>query len=265
MPYYFGTRTWERHFRSATAHNTLEVEGAPLARPAGRLAWSNVRPPAKLETALTDDLWWMRGSVDYGGGIVVTRELLGLAGGGLWISDRIEGGSGRTCRWYWQYPDPAVPVAWPGSGAGIGWNLPGDHVQCFGLAPETEAGAIRFIAESGTDENPAGWNSRGYGEQAPACRATVSIVASGPVQALSFIGRPRAAGMVCTATGVAVCGDMQLPKAPADRASSGTMWTLAIDGRRVDVVSDADAAPGENWERVGRNESRVWRRVSDHV
>src|SRR5262249_53558442 len=48
MPFYFGPRDWVDHFRGASAHTTVEIEGLPVVRHSGRLGWSHVSKSMQL-------------------------------------------------------------------------------------------------------------------------------------------------------------------------------------------------------------------------
>lgn len=249
MPSYFGPRQWERYFRSSGAHNTIEVEGLPAARPAGRLAWSNVCQPEGLATAFEDDVWWMRGAIRISAGVVITRELLGVSDAGLWIADRIEGARGRTCRWHWQYSRPELPVVRPGIENSSAWNL-GDRVQNFAVAgsAQTCPAEIEFVAGAGND--PVGWYSRSYGEKSAGCRASIKVEAGEKLLGLTYIGRPGAAGMIAGFGTKVNCGEVAVSDGGVIAPASGLAWKLTFDGRVLEFLSGAPAV-GANWMRIG--------------
>lgn len=252
MPSYFGPRVWERHFRSSAAHNTIEVEGLPMARPAGRLAWSNVCQPEAFATVLDDEVWWMRGAIRLASDVVVTRELLGVPGAGLWIADRIEGAQGRACRWYWQYPKSQVPVLRSGVEKCSVWSL-GDKIQSFGVSGAAGGHAPEFEFLQGEEAGPAGWNSRGYGEKTPACRASIKVEAGSSLLSLTYIGRPGVAGQI-TASGTTVqCGDLQTQRVDPGAVQSGLVWHLSLEGRSFEFLSGAPTAD-ERWKQLGGTE-----------
>ena len=91
MPNYFGDREWVRHFRSAAAHNTIEIEGVSLAKDVGRLEWSLVANRPRLQANFNDDARLASGRVVldaqgtvWSSRVVLERNLLCLPGRGLW-------------------------------------------------------------------------------------------------------------------------------------------------------------------------------------
>ena len=158
MPFYFGASDWVRHFRSPAAHNTIEIEGAAMARHAGPLEWSHVAPRPRLDADLSDDVWLARARAEWAPGVVVERHLLGLPGKGLWIADWIETDRPRRVRWYWQVP----------SGAFDRVDELGGTLRVFGgdgifLAAWSTSGPIRARIEAPQADAPAAWHAPGYG------------------------------------------------------------------------------------------------------
>lgn len=249
MPSYFGPRLWERHFRSSAAHNSIEVDGLPMARPAGRLAWSNVRQPQGLTAVLEEQIWWFRGAIRVTADVVVTRELLGLPDVGLWIADRIDGARGRDCRWYWQYATAQEPVLRSGIDGSSVWNL-GDRIQSFGVAGSAQGrpAAIEFI--HGDEANPAGWTSRGYGERTQSCRASIKVEAGDTLLSLTYIGRPGAAGMIAASGMTVRCGDGEVAGESPGSDQNGLVWRLHVDGQSFEYLSGVLTAD-ENWKPIG--------------
>ncbi|MEO1998368.1 MAG: heparinase II/III family protein, partial [Planctomycetaceae bacterium] len=90
MPFYFGDREWVRHFRSPVAHNTLEIDGLPLAQDAGRLEWSHVKPRPELLAENADGIWMARARIAWATGITLERYVACVPGFGLWVADVIE-------------------------------------------------------------------------------------------------------------------------------------------------------------------------------
>ena len=160
IPFYAGTGSsdWIRHFRSAAAHNTLEIEGAAMARPAGKLEWSHVQAPPKLNANLTEEVWLARGCAKWGRGILVERNLLGLPGKGLWIADWIETTHPRRVRWFWQLP--------AGTLLGQESNGPQSCVvrgEDLVVMTWSESAHIRARLEVPSENSPVARNAPGYG------------------------------------------------------------------------------------------------------
>jgi hypothetical protein len=158
MPFYFGALDWVRHFRSAAAHNTLEIDGIAVAQPAGRMEWSHVAPTPRLDANLSEQAWLARGRAVWGQGVLAERNILALPGRGLWIADWIETDRPRRVTWNWQLPAGAVerlvrrgPTAYVVRGKDLvlaGWS---------------DSAPVQIQMSSPNEQSPAGWIAPGYG------------------------------------------------------------------------------------------------------
>lgn len=104
MPYYFGSKDIVRYARGASAHNTISIEGYPLAREAGRLAWASVAPRPRLHSESTEEFWNASAYLELSETVSIERHLLAIPGEGIWIADRIQTDIPRKITWTWQLP-----------------------------------------------------------------------------------------------------------------------------------------------------------------
>uniref|UniRef100_A0A7C4QNA0 Alginate lyase family protein n=1 Tax=Schlesneria paludicola TaxID=360056 RepID=A0A7C4QNA0_9PLAN len=115
MPFYFGDKEWVHHFRSAAAHNTLEIEGLPFAKDAGGLAWSEVRTVSQLQSRETDGRWEAQCRVTlphHAGGKrhgEHVERVVQFDGQHLHIADTVCLAGPHIIVWYWQLPSEQRP------------------------------------------------------------------------------------------------------------------------------------------------------------
>ncbi len=100
---YFGPTESVEHFRSAAAHNTLEVEGVGPARSNGKLAWSHAALRPSLHACVDDSFVMIRGEANWAD-VLVQRHVLLSQVYGLWIADCVQCDSPRWVKCYWQLP-----------------------------------------------------------------------------------------------------------------------------------------------------------------
>lgn len=183
IPDYAGSRQWVDHFRSAAAHNTIEVDGLPIARTAGRLAWSNVCCRPRLEANLSAAVWLLRGLVDLDCGSSVERNVLGLPGRGVWVADVVRCDKPRMVKWHWHLPQSA-------SSSIIQTNDFQRQVRFEQgtLAAWTDQENLDIRLESATESSPVAWLSQAYGSRTPGYRVTYEASCSGELLVLTFVG-----------------------------------------------------------------------------
>jgi len=166
--------------RNPCGHNTLEIDGLPIARRAGRLAWSHVIDRIQLEACIAPDVWVAKGCIQLARDVAVTRYVLALPTVGLWIADRISGAMGRHVRWYWQLaPEIASQAALRSDLSGIAWDLGSLVAQAsepwtqFRLLPEASGEPILQSPE--------------YGVSFPSRRVISELVAGEETLALAHV------------------------------------------------------------------------------
>ena len=145
---YIGDPSWRERFRGSAAHNTVRVDGADQAAPAGPFAWSG-KPVVRI-------LGWQSGpAFDWldarwqSGGITHRRRFLLLKPGPLLILDEVEGPPGsHTVEQFWHFGAPAKLIA--GQVVRIGERA------ALALAPEA---AVSM---------ESGWRSEALGHKTPA-------------------------------------------------------------------------------------------------
>lgn len=99
---YYAPQGWVEHFRSAAAHNTIEVEDAAPVRSAGKLSWSFTAPAPRLESQVGRDSVMFCGKANWGNGVRVERHVLLTEDFGLWIADYVKCDEPREVRCHWQ-------------------------------------------------------------------------------------------------------------------------------------------------------------------
>ena len=184
MPFYFGDNDWVRHFRSASAHNSIEIEGLPLAEVAGRLAWSHVAERPVLDAKISDEVWLARGRVKLSAGAAVERFLCGLPGHGLWIADRIRTADPRQIHWYWQLPENSLGQR-NSHEAGC-TVLSGDDLT---FAVWSDGAAPKVGVDKSHSDSPVAWNAPGYGKLRAAQRVHCESNVAESVLCVTFVGK----------------------------------------------------------------------------
>jgi len=170
MPFYFGDREWVRHFRGAGAHNTIEVEGLEFARAAGRLAWSNVLEPDRLEHTALNGSWLTSGQISWSKSGVVDRSVLLMPGVGVLIADWVRSDIPRRCSWNWMLPSglmSGIKEISPTS-----WHALTKRGEVFVSASE---GMLNCVLDAAEDNSPIGWHSDGYGHSGRSERLRSSL------------------------------------------------------------------------------------------
>ncbi len=169
-------------FRSPAAHNTLEVDGAPMVRPAGRLSWSHTTTSQSLKAFLNDDFWVLLGSYSRPEGVEVDRAILGLPGLGVWIADRVRTSIDRRCVWTW-HPNAAIATGeLRKTETGVGAEWSGMTFEMRGSQEFLNSESVRSLPG-----HPAGWKCLDYGQTHPGflirveqlCRAPGTTVMTG--------------------------------------------------------------------------------------
>lgn len=156
MPFYFGDREWVSHFRGAAAHNTIELEGLPVARDAGGLQWSQVLDSFDLQAGESDQVWTATTRLRLDGEGQVERVIVCIPRIGLWIADAISLRSPRKIRWHWQLGVPMDLSAHPENGVfARGVNLV--------LAGWCDPRPTSVLMTSSQITSPSGWQAPGYG------------------------------------------------------------------------------------------------------
>lgn len=191
LPFYAGEQSWIEYFRSAAAHNTIEVEGATWARPAGRLAWSHVQPRASLEARLTEELWVARAVLQLTEGARIERNVLGMSGIGVWIADFVECDTERRARWFWQLPLARQPRV-----EQIQAGFAEISLDIGVLAHWNDAPDGRVELTQATDGCPVGWRAPGYGKLTAGHRLMFVAGPSRRHYSVTAVGRELAPAIV---------------------------------------------------------------------
>lgn len=250
-PFYFGPRAWTDYSREAGAHCTLEVDGAPAAISAGRLAWSRAFRRAIIAANLTRGLWVARGRVRLRPGVTATRYLLALPGRGLWVCDSVEAAAPRAVRWCWQLARDVVGSRTLQDAAEF--RLEGGCT----LAAWAPPGLFQVRVERPTDGSPIAWQAPGYGRLEAGVRVHWESAAATRIDACTFVGSAiadcevtvRGRRLACPANGhgFAPVHDVELADAPRAEIA----WRIFFDTEFIGV-----AAGLEDWP-----DAREWRRL----
>ncbi len=205
IPFYNGDAESIGHFRGPAAHNTLEIEGAPMARAAGPLEWTHVAARPELEADLGDEAWLARGVAAWGKrgrgsflrstlralfrAAVVERNVLAVPGRGVWIADLVETDRPRRVRWFWQLPADTLRAAEPtGTAQSV---LRGDGVV-LAVWSGSESVPVDARVESAGEASPVAWHAFGYGLRSPGQRVCHEAAAATRLLVVTYVGRSPA-------------------------------------------------------------------------
>lgn len=173
------------YFRSPAAHNTLEVAGFPIAKNAGKLAWSYVTKRPHLDVRLGDDAWLAHGRVQFAEQVSVDRYLLGIPGAGLWITDLIQTDTPREVSWYWQLGEKQLQTSHYAQSL---YFHDSDGVSCRIWATDAIAD---WKVEAATGAPPIGLQTTGYGVANLGQRLRVRLMCKRIRLMTTFVGRKK--------------------------------------------------------------------------
>ncbi len=216
IPFYNGDPNWIRYFRSAAAHNTVEIEGVELVRFEGRLAWSCEVARPEMAASSENGLWLMRGKLQWPG-VQFERCVLGIPDRAIWVADWIDMDEKRQATWSWQLPsDAAEGVADQGEECfRLRW---GDFQLLQTSKVALQAELIRAEANA-----PQGWRCHGYGQMSPGAVLRLRRQIPRRCLVVTVIGRPQS-----DCVGVAVkdfrLGDIDAPE--MSLTLGGFTWSL---------------------------------------
>lgn len=268
MSTYGGPREVVDWYRDARAHNTLTIEGAPVARHAGRLAWSHVCPQYRLEVSDRTDLWLARGSYQPSPEVFADRYVLMIPGIGLWLADHVRTPAARRVDWSFNLSDNAA--------RGLGPDLPaGERIltRPWPLEVASSRGAVQWSVLRGTADEVEGWRGWEYGRRFPGTQLRGQATCPGELVVL-FAFTPRDSQVRATIRlgdvevgGVEVGGG---PEAAGALQSVGSVglpaegWSIRGQGWDCDLSWGTNApVGGGNWEPLGGAGWRCWRRRVD--
>jgi hypothetical protein len=235
---YAGDRMWVDCFRSAAAHSTIDIDGLPMAKEAGRLGWAYVREPERIAAANEQSAVIATGRVNFGNNGHVVRQVLFLPGDGIWIADVVRLDRPRTIEWYWQLTSECVPHVQTNDNAAIEFTLR-DNLAMRVLANRT----VNHIVAGYPDGNsPIGWRSPSYGVSSPARRVSFSVTDSECCVMVTAFGTMRRSvafvsletTIVCQAS--PVCKLVALP--PITSLASTVSWFVdsGTDWERIEIA-----------------------------
>jgi len=194
---YAGPRAEGDYFRSPAAHSTFEVIGSPVARPAGRLAWSHVCPRPELAARVGENLWLARGRIRLPHNLMAERFVLGIPGEGFWIADQVLGAKTGTANWYWQLPSELEPQLAADNDGKVCVLIPGGTIA---IQSNADGAAARIdVAGEGT----VAWQATGYGTRLPGRRLALTVPVRPGLIVITSIGKPGRSASVLTANGSA--------------------------------------------------------------
>ncbi|MCA9247606.1 MAG: heparinase II/III family protein [Planctomycetales bacterium] len=247
MPTYAGDLRQVDFFRSPAAHNTIEIEEFPMAQVAGRLAWSHVVGPPRVQVKLADNIRILCVERWLPNGGKLERQVI-VNGEGIWILDLIDSPSPVTVHTYWNFAaDLQVDVVRP-------------NVLRVGDCHFETSTDGEFTLWRADKDSFHGWRAPGYGEKFPAhsARTTAKSVVSSCN--LSFLGHyePRAevhALGKSVQMGVASSDQEETTPAisqqPVDRGVGRSVWRFASNNQpSVLVVAPTKELEGEQWNRL---------------
>ncbi len=227
MPYYFGDREWVRHFRSPSAHNTIQVEGAAPASNAGPLAWSHVVDSPDLDATFGDRVCLARARAAWRPGVSVERNVLWIAGRGLWVADYLEFDSPRRVRWNWQLSENVVnseedePRGQLSIGNGVAMTM------------WDEQAIVDPIVCRAFEGDPTGWKAPGYGEWQPGCAVRFESEVTESRLFVTFVGTSPLPLVVETRGRRVMCGqdkESRLQRGDSkQKGDDAIIWSLWED------------------------------------
>ena len=221
MPFYGGDPDWVRFFRSAAAHNTISIEGAPFVRSAGRLEWTHAPPSPRLAADFHESVWLAFAKASWGRGIQVERHLLCFPGKGLWIADWVALDRPRKVTWNWNLPQ-TPEVIWERTAGGNIALLSGDERL---LIASTSYGALELTTQSPRDDSPRGWQYEEYGVRRPMLPVTITSWIDRPVVVLTSV-QPGRLGVCCQLHGLRVCQDCETGDDWQEWHLDGSQWLI---------------------------------------
>lgn len=242
MPHYYGESSWLEFFRGTGGHNTLAIEGAPVAQAAGRLGWHSVRDRASLDAHLADDAWLLRASLDLSPQAQVERLVLAVPGQGLWVADYVRTDGPRRVTWNWNLARSADHLEVDRDARRA--RLPYEG----GTLDVTASGAYQVRLDLPQDDRPAGWVCPEYGARSAIRRVVCESTVDGEFLMLTTLRQaPCAASMRRGDFGLA---DPEMPTAcdtSATPADASVVWRLHRPGGDVTFAADAKP-PGPPWQ-----------------
>jgi len=245
IPSYSGDRRWIEHFRGPAAHNTLEIDGEPWARPAGGLAWSHVGHTPRLDANLAADVWLVRGELALPGGTTVVRHVLGLPGRGVWVADLVRSPTPRAFSWYWQLP----------AGAAVTLehrNNRHSEVACpWGvLATASDPGGVRVELVAADPNSPAAWQAPTYGSAREALRLAHRADAQTERLVLTCIGpRVLPASVEVGGRTLSLSADQEDPRfaaAEQETPPADVLWSVRLGDELLLVAGGLDEPIGDS-------------------
>ena len=166
---YNGPPLWRNYFRSTEAHNAIRIDGKNQARPLDTFRWAEPLR-IKREAPKIGESWRiLRGTLDWGRGIIHHRFIVHLSDRGVLVLDHIDGSGEHDLDWSIHF-DPVWNIDETGPGSFSAWTLNERLEVTIRQSSEANYSVLR-----GSMNPVAGWNSRYYGFRipAPTLRATM--------------------------------------------------------------------------------------------
>lgn len=243
IPFYSGDRRWIEHFRGPAAHNTLEVDGEPWARPAGGLAWSHMGHSPQLDANLAADVWLVRGELALPGGTSVVRHVLGLPGRGVWVADLVRSPMPRALSWYWQLPAEAAATL-------EHRDASHSEVHCaWGvLATASRPGGVRVELVAAEPHSPAAWQAPTYGSAREAFRLAHCADAQTERLVLTYIGPhvlPASVEVGGRTLSLGADGEPRNAAVGVEIPRADVVWSVELDDGLLVVAGGIGAPVGD--------------------
>ena len=260
MDGYAGKGNRVEWFRGPEAHNTLEVADAPMARHAGRLAWSHVRHGERLEGVLGESLALALGAYVPEPGLRVERHLCVVPGVGVWMVDHVQLPAPRRIRWFWQPQTHGVAGELHPGPNGVEFRWQNHTLRMHGGGSDWKAD--QHLSQPGP---PAGWKCPGYGQAAPGTTLEVSCLApAGAFQCLTDL-QWEPAQVAVRFPGEPAPAEWSAPELPP-MLPHAAQWQLRLNHESWQIVTGCPTQPaGAGWQKVtGAGDWPCWRRLLDH-
>ncbi|RPI90120.1 MAG: hypothetical protein EHM42_01870, partial [Planctomycetaceae bacterium] len=260
MSTYAGRRDLVDWFRDARAHNTLQIEDAPVARHAGRLGWSHVCHRYTLEAADESGFWLAHAAYQPSEGVFADRYILMIAGTGLWIADHIRTPDPRWIDWSFNLSERAARELRPDSG--MDEPLP---VYPWPLLVSASGSSLEWNVVRATPDRPVAWRGAEYGVRFAGTQ--LHGRANSPGELIVLFAFAPLGSVVRTSVRLAgtevglqpISAGQPITTAAARVPADG--WSVRGGGLDCDLAWGSDGPPGdENWEQLAPTGWRIWKR-----
>jgi len=175
---------WKDYFRGETAHNSIAIEGLPLAVASRDLSWSRVAPKPDGYLRVEDGFCVAWGKSRRRSGTSIERHILFIRGRGIYVADYISLDQVRRIDWYWQIGSGTCLLDNSTNGYAAVIQLHNTFIAALANVPLKH---VELVQANGSA--PAGWRAIGYGQRLAGCRAQLTVDECREVLLVTHIGK----------------------------------------------------------------------------